>query len=107
MIDQPEKVPRACLSQHCGNALIKSRRVAEATPNFIPFSAALKQRIGGRLRAVMIRIKTEIAHADVAKCCPSTRIAARLKCISLAHPTEQVADWIADGQPIKIVGFKA
>src|SRR5690606_19463773 len=64
------------------------------------------ERIGGCLDAVLIWIERELADADVTERRPAAGIAAALEALRVAHPGEQVADRVADGQPVEIIGLQ-
>ena len=88
---------RARLAQHSRNALVEPRRIAKASPDFIPFAATLEQGIGSPLSTVLIRVETEFTPANIFEGCPTIWIAARLECLAIAHPAEQIANGITDG----------
>ncbi len=106
MIGEAEQVARTRMAQDCGDALVQAGRVAEAAPDLVPFAAPVKQRVSGNLGSIAVWVETELTCTDVAECRPATCIATRLEAIRVAHPTEQIPNRVADGQPVEIVGFQ-
>ena len=107
MVSKAQQVTWTGLAQYGRYALVKPRRIAKASPDFIPFAATLEQGIGRSLSSVLIRIETEFTPANIFESRPAIWIAARLECLAVAHPAEQIANGITDGQPIEIVGFQS
>ena len=50
--------------------------------------------------SVFVRIETKFTPANIFEGCPTIWIAASLESIRIAHPAEQIANWIADGQAV-------
>ena len=106
MVGETEQVTRPGLAQRSRHTWIKTRCIAKAPPDVVPFAAAVKQRIGRPLDSVLVGIETEFTPANVFECCPTIWIAASLESSLIAHPTQQIANWIADGQPVEIVSLQ-
>ena len=107
MVGEAKQVARASLAQHSRHTWIKARRIAKASPDVIPFAAAMKQRVGRPLNSVLVRIETEFTPTNIFEGRPTIWIAASFESIVVAHPAEQISHWITDGQSVEIVSLQS
>src|ERR1017187_485090 len=94
------------LTKEFRDARIKLWRLAKAPPNGLQCGISAKDSSGDAGSPERIGVDLELGLAEIPEGVPAATLRAGLKQFRSIQPAQQVADWVAHGQLVEIIGVQ-